>query len=97
MRCGAWAPDQHCESLLQAGRLRAGLLDDSLRQPAHIASHTMLFKVDYINLNPSELVIGRGLYIEADSLEQAQRLAQEKCRCDERIECVRRFARGEVA
>jgi hypothetical protein len=57
----------------------------------------MLFKVDYINLNPSEDVIGRGIYIEADCLEQAQRIAQEKCRADEKLESVRRFARGEVA
>jgi hypothetical protein len=57
----------------------------------------MLFKADYINLNPSEDVIGRGLYIEADGLEQAQRIAQKKCRADEKLESVRRFARGEVA
>ena len=58
---------------------------------------TMLFKVDYRDLNPTGDVIGRGLFIEADSLEQASRLAQERCRADEELESVRRFARGEVA
>ncbi len=57
----------------------------------------MLFKVDYRDRTPSGDVIGRGLFIEADSLEQAFRLAQERCRADEEIESVRRFARGEAA
>lgn len=57
----------------------------------------MLFKVDYCDLNPTGDVIGRGLFIEADCLEQASRLAQERCRADEEVESVRRFARGEVA
>ena len=57
----------------------------------------MLFKADYRDRTPSGDVIGRGNYIEAASLEQAQRLAQEQCRVDEELESVRRFARGEVA
>lgn len=97
MRCGAWAPDQHCESLLQAGSLRAGLLDDSLRQPAHIASSTMLFKVDYRDRQPSGEVIGRGNYIEADCLEDAEALAWSQRRLGEEVKSVRRFVRGEVA
>lgn len=57
----------------------------------------MLFKVDYRDRTPSGDVIGRGLFIEADCLEDAQRLAQKRCRADEEVESVRRFARGEVA
>jgi hypothetical protein len=59
----------------------------------------MLFRVEYSDTKriASGDVIGRGLYIEADSLEQAFRLAQERCRADEDIESVRRFARGEAA
>ena len=57
----------------------------------------MLFRVEYADLTPSGDVIGRGNYIEASSLEQAQQLAQEQCRADEAVESVRRFARGEEA
>lgn len=57
----------------------------------------MLFRAYYRDHDPSGGLIGRGIYIEADSLEQAQGLAQERCRADEEIESVRRFARGEVA
>lgn len=65
--------------------------------PITPAFTTMLFKVDYRDLTPIGDVIGRGLFVEADSLEQASRLAQERCRADEEIESVRRFARGEAA
>lgn len=57
----------------------------------------MLFQVYYRDRDPSGGLIGRGLYIEADNLKQAQFLAQMRCRADETIESVRRFARGEVA
>lgn len=57
----------------------------------------MLFKVYYRDHDPSGGLIGRGIYIEADSLEQAQGLAQKRCRADEEIESVRRFACLEVA
>ncbi len=57
---------------------------------------TMLFKADYRDRQPSGEVIGRGLLIEADSLEQALRLAHGRCRADEEIDSVRRYTRGEV-
>ena len=83
--------------------MAAGLPDDDLTArrepiPAHIPhSHNMLFKIDYSNRTPSGDVIGRGFFIEADCLQQAQRFAQERCRADEHVESVRRFSRGEVA
>jgi hypothetical protein len=57
----------------------------------------MLFKVDYRDRTPSGDVIGRGLFIEADCLEDAEARACLLARGDEDIESVRRFARGEVA
>jgi hypothetical protein len=55
----------------------------------------MLFKVSYRYRSPSGDVIGRGNYIEADCLEDAETLACLQARGDEDVESVRRFARGE--
>jgi hypothetical protein len=57
----------------------------------------MLFKVDYRDRQPSGEVIGRGNYIEADCLEDAEALAWSQRRLGEEVKSVRRFVRGEVA
>lgn len=55
------------------------------------------FKINYRDRNPQGNVIGRGLFIDADCLEDAEARACLLARGDEDIESVRRFARGEVA
>lgn len=57
----------------------------------------MLFKVSYRDRFPSGDVIGRGTYIEANCLEEAETLARLQTRGGEELESVRRFALGGVA
>lgn len=52
-----------------------------------------LFKVLYRDIAPTGDVIGRGLFIEADCLEDAEARACLMARGDEAIESVRQFAR----
>jgi hypothetical protein len=57
----------------------------------------MLFRVEYSDRAPSGDVIGRGNYIEADCLEDAEALAWSQRRLGEELKSVRRFVRGEVS
>lgn len=53
-----------------------------------------LFKVSYRDIEPTGNVIGRGTYIEADCLEDAEARACLMARGDEEIESVRQFSRA---
>lgn len=53
-----------------------------------------LFKVLYRDIAPTGDLIGRGLFIEADCLEDAEARACLMARGDEAIESVRPFARA---
>jgi hypothetical protein len=55
------------------------------------------FKINYRDIAPSGDVIGRGIIIDADCLEDAEARACLLARGDEDIESVRRFTWGEVA
>lgn len=56
-----------------------------------------LFKVNYRDTVPSGDVIGRGLLIDADCLEDAEARACLMARGDEEIDSVRLFWPREVA
>lgn len=56
-----------------------------------------LFKVCYRDTAPSGDVIGRGIFIEADCLEDAEARACLMARGDEDLESVRQFWPREVA
>jgi hypothetical protein len=56
-----------------------------------------LFKIHYRDIAPSGDVIGRGLLIDADCLEDAEARACFLARGDEDIESVRQFWPREVA
>lgn len=53
-----------------------------------------LFKVSYRDITPTGDVIGRGIYIKADCLEDAVARACLLARGDEEIESVRLFSRA---
>lgn len=53
-----------------------------------------LFKVSYRDITPSGDVIGRGTYVEADCMEDAEARACLLARGDEEIESVRLFSRA---